>query len=227
MLHWIIDSRDAMACHHQSSFVDGWLPLHCDDKAGNPDANMDKLMASYKKAFGTSEGMEPGFDNIDAKTKLAVWQDNRAQIKDSLLLCDWVFPAIIHTFPSRKEYLEAEDFYGDIDAEAKILAQLTGMNVDTDFIDQAGERIRNLDRAVHIRNYKRSREIDTTGEWLYEYPEKSDGTKLDMKIFNDILDSYYKFRGWDKKTGHPTRDKFEKLGLKDVADELTKMGILK
>lgn len=220
MLHWIIDSRDPMACHHQSSFVAGWLPLHHEGKAGTPDSNMEKLKAAYKKAFGTSEGMEPGFDNIDGKTRLAVWQDNRAQIKDSLLICDWVFPAILHTFTSREEYIEAEDYYGDIDAEAKMLAPLTGLDIDTEYIDRAGERIRNLDRALHIRNYDRSRKVDSTGEWFYEYPEKSDGTKLDMKTFDAVLDSYYRYRGWDKTTGHPTRAKLEELGIEDVADEL-------
>jgi aldehyde:ferredoxin oxidoreductase len=226
MLHWIIDSRDPMACHHQSSFVAGWFPPHNEGKAGTPDSNMEKIKAAYKKAFGTAEGMEPGFENIDAKTRLAVWQDNRAQIKDSLLICDWPFPAIIHTFPSRKEYLEAEDYYGDIEAEAKMLAPLTGLDIDTEYIDRAGERIRNLDRAIHIRNYDRSREIDSTGEWYYEYPEKSDGTKLDMKMFNTILESYYAERGWDKSTGRPIRAKLDELGLKEVADELERIGKL-
>jgi len=226
MLHWIIDSRDAMASHHQSSFVVGWFPPHNEGKGGTPDSNMEKLKAAYKKAFGTSKGIEPGFENIDEKTRLAVWQDNRAQIKDSLLICDWVFPAILHTFSSREEYLEAEDYYGDIDAEAKMMAPLTGLDIDTEFIDKAGERIRNLDRAVHIRNYDRSREIDTTGEWIYEYPEKSDGTKLDMELFNTILDSYYMHRGWDKNTGCPTRTKLEELGLTNVADELERLGRL-
>jgi aldehyde:ferredoxin oxidoreductase len=226
MLHWIIDSRDPMACHHQSSFVAGWFPLHNEGKAGTTDSNMEKIKAAYKKAFGTAEGMEPGFENIDAKTKLAVWQDNRAQIKDSLLICDWPFPAIIHTFSSREEYLEAEDYYGDIEAEAKMLAPLTGLDIDTEYIDRAGERIRNLDRAIHIRNYDRSREIDSTGEWFYEYPEKSDGTKLDMEMFNTILESYYAERGWDKNTGRPIRAKFEELGLKEVADKLEKLGKL-
>jgi aldehyde:ferredoxin oxidoreductase len=215
-----------MACHHQSSFVAGWFPLHCEDHGGTPDSDMEKLKRAYRKAFGTAEGLEPGFDNIDGKTKLAVWQDNRAQIKDSLLICDWVFPAILRTFTSRENYIKAEDYYGDIDAEAKMLAPLTGLDIDTDFIDKAGERIRNLDRALHIRNYDRSRKIDSSGEWYYEYPEKSDGTKLDMKIFNAVLDSYYKFREWDKKTGRPIRAKFEELGLKDVADELERLGKL-
>ncbi len=223
MLHWIIDSRDPLACHHQSSFVTGWFPLHHGGKGGTPDSNMEKLKATYIKAFGTAAGIEPGFDNIDAKTKLAVWQDNRAQVKDSLLVCDWVFPAILRCFPSREAYLAAEDYYGNIHAEAELLAPLTGLDVDTAFIDKAGERIRNLDRALHVRNYARSRAIDATGEWLYEYPEKSDGTKLDKETFDAIVDSYYQNRGWDMRTGRPLRAKLIELGLQDVAEELDSM----
>ena len=222
MLHWIIDSRDAMASHHQSSFMAGWMPLHNEGKGGTPDSNMETLKKAYEKAFGTKNGMEAGFENIDDKTKLAVWQDNRAQTKDSLLVCDWVFPAIIHTFRTREEYLESDDYSGDIDAEAKLFGPLTGLDIDTADIDSAGERIRNLDRALHIRNYGRSREVDAGGEWYYEYPEKSEGSKLDMKLFNEILDSYYTHRGWDKATGHPTRATLERLGMGDVADELEK-----
>jgi len=32
--------------------------------------------------------------------------------------------------------------------------------------------------------------------------------------------------GWDKKTGAPTRASLERLGLKDVASGLARMGLL-
>jgi len=225
-LHWAIDSRDPMACHHQSSFVSQWFPPHYEGKAGSPDVDFNKLKATYAKLFGTADGMEPGFEHIDAKMKLTVWLDNRAQIKDSLLLCDWCFPRILRGFHSREELIAAKDYCGDIDAEAKMLAPLTGLNITTPDLEEAGERIRNLDRALHVRNYNRSRKDDSSGEWLCEYPEKSDGTQWTMPIFNSILDSYYENRNWDRITGCPTRAKLEELGLKDVADGLAGNGKL-
>jgi aldehyde:ferredoxin oxidoreductase len=36
-----------------------------------------------------------------------------------------------------------------------------------------------------------------------------------------LLDEYYEIRGWDKKTGLPTREKLFELGLTEVANELT------
>ncbi len=41
-----------------------------------------------------------------------------------------------------------------------------------------------------------------------------------MNMFKTLLESYYRNRGWDTNTGHPTRAKLEELGLKDVADAL-------
>jgi aldehyde:ferredoxin oxidoreductase len=225
-LHWLVDSRDPLASHHQSSFVSNWLPPHHEGKMGSPDTDIKKLLATYARVFGTTAGMEPGFDNIDAKTKLAIWSDNRAQLKDSLLVCDWCFPRLLKGFHTKDELKAAKDYYGDIDAETKMFVPLTGLDITTSDLEEAGERIRNLDRALHVRNYNRSREIDSTGEWYCEYPEKADGTKWDTAIFNRILDSYYQNRGWDRKTGCPTRAKLEELDLKDVADELGRRGRL-
>jgi hypothetical protein len=35
-----------------------------------------------------------------------------------------------------------------------------------------------------------------------------------------VLDEYYEWRGWDKRTGLQKRSKLEELGLEDVAEVL-------
>ena len=50
---------------------------------------------------------------------------------------------------------------------------------------------------------------------------------MGKKSFNELLDAWYEVRGSDKKTGAPTRETLEKLGLKSVADDLEKMGVYK
>jgi len=52
-------------------------------------------------------------------------------------------------------------------------------------------------------------------------PAKGQVVNLDL-----MLDEYYEARGWDKNTGFPTREKLEELDLKEVADDLEKMGRL-
>ncbi|MEM2852838.1 MAG: aldehyde ferredoxin oxidoreductase C-terminal domain-containing protein [Ignisphaera sp.] len=47
-----------------------------------------------------------------------------------------------------------------------------------------------------------------------------------MVELDRMLDDYYTARGWDVKTGIPTRRKLEELGLAYVAEELTKLGRL-
>ena len=41
-----------------------------------------------------------------------------------------------------------------------------------------------------------------------------------MENMDKLLDEYYEIRGWDLKTGIPTREKLLELGLGDVADEI-------
>jgi aldehyde:ferredoxin oxidoreductase len=50
-----------------------------------------------------------------------------------------------------------------------------------------------------------------------------DGLKVDKVKWQKMLDEYYEYNGWDKKTGIPTRARLESLGLGYIADELEKM----
>jgi aldehyde:ferredoxin oxidoreductase len=43
---------------------------------------------------------------------------------------------------------------------------------------------------------------------------------LDRGKWNEALTRYYELRGWDAKSGHPTKGKLEVLGMKNIADKL-------
>jgi aldehyde:ferredoxin oxidoreductase len=88
--------------------------------------------------------------------------------------------------------------------------------MSTEELETCGERIFNLERALHIRNYGRNRVVDETIEWYCELPEKTDGTKVDAETFRRILDVYYVCRGWDGERGIPRRGKLVELGLENV-----------
>jgi aldehyde:ferredoxin oxidoreductase len=218
MLHWAIDSRDPLASHHQTGYIHCWFPPHYE--GGSALVEREKLEATFTRVFGVPGILEPGFGHLEAKTLVTKWFDDRAQVKDSLLLCDWVFPRVLNGFDTAEELAAADDYYGDVDAEAAMLAPLTGLDITTADLDRAGERIRNLDRALQIRNSGRSRAVDQQAEWVFEYPEKSDGSRLDQALFDKILDSYYGHRGWELAGGWPTRAKLDDLGLGEVADQL-------
>ncbi|MBW8383082.1 MAG: hypothetical protein K0M69_11255, partial [Youngiibacter sp.] len=50
--------------------------------------------------------------------------------------------------------------------------------------------------------------------------------KMDRDDMQLALTMFYKEMGWDEKLGTPTRATLERLGLKDVADELGSLNLL-
>ena len=84
-----------------------------------------------------------------------------------------------------------------------------------------GERICNLEKAYNSRLGLR-REHDTICErWMHEpCPEGPNKGRVAADMFDQVLDEYYEWRGWDKETGLQTRKKLEELGMEDVADVL-------
>lgn len=141
---------------------------------------------------------------------MAIWNENRSEFKCSLILCDWAFP--MPYFAS---------------AEAYLYSAVTGNDITTQEVDRIGERLKNLQRAVLIRNHDRTRQAEV-GEILpfFKRPDGSKGISIDEEEFAVMVDHYYEQRGWDKATGWPTRSKLEELDLKDVADALENLGKL-
>jgi aldehyde:ferredoxin oxidoreductase len=123
------------------------------------------------------------------------------------------------------------------EAEAKMYSLVTGLDMDLDGMLEAGERIRNLERAIMVREGRR-RADDTFGDEFFDKAREDftvpgpDGAfvketrALDRSKFEKLKDAYYTERGWDLKTGIPTRAKLEELGLKDVANKLAALGLL-
>ena len=93
-------------------------------------------------------------------------------------------------------------------------------------LEEMAERSKLLMRAIHIRNYGRDRELEVNAVYPgLTYPD-SMGLTSSWEDWNDLVDLYYEERGWDKKTGWPTRECYEKVGLKEVADQLEQIGKL-
>ena len=75
-----------------------------------------------------------------------------------------------------------------------------------------GERIYNIERAYNAREGL-TREDDIPPEKFFKEPIETKIRVLDRVKFEKLKDEYYTLRGWDIKTGNPTRKKLEKLGL--------------
>ncbi|HOY74412.1 MAG TPA: aldehyde ferredoxin oxidoreductase family protein [Deltaproteobacteria bacterium] len=100
-----------------------------------------------------------------------------------------------------------------------VINAATGWSLDAAGFRQAGERIFNLARAFNVREGLR-RKDDTLPARLLEDP-LPDGPAAGLTVnLEPLLDAYYDFRGWDRRTGIPTEEKLRELKLDFVINQL-------
>jgi aldehyde:ferredoxin oxidoreductase len=127
--------------------------------------------------------------------------------------------------------------------ESQAFSLVTGIDMDTAGMLRVGERVRNVERAIMVREGRR-REDDTLANYCFTVPQGKgqefenlssalpgkvpgpDGhwidvrRAIDRKRWEGLKDAYYAVRGWDPVTGIPRRAKLEELDLKDIAKDL-------
>jgi aldehyde:ferredoxin oxidoreductase len=107
----------------------------------------------------------------------------------------------------------------------ELFSAATGIKVSEEEMMEVADRIWNLERALIVREGITRKDDIIVGRYMDEpmHGGPLNGMALDRKKWDEMLDEYYELNGWDKKTGIPTRDKLEALGLKDVANELAEV----
>jgi len=188
-----------------------------------PDASpvTTKVFHDVARAFWGS--VEAGdFSSYDGKALAAKIIQNRTYIRESLGLCDFTYP-ILYSF-------NTPDHVGDPDLEAKIFTAVTG--VAGEELDQYGERICNLQRAILVREGRKVPETDYPPEYNFTEPLQAIGHSemlmvpgpgeeavnvagrvLDRDRFTSMLKEYYHLRGWDEETGLPLAEPLAAVGL--------------
>ena len=81
-----------------------------------------------------------------------------------------------------------------------------------------GERITNLRRAFNIKTGLTIKE-DILPKRITSEPLSDGGTKGNTVELEPMLKEYYELRGWDAKSGKPSKEKLISLGLKKIAKE--------
>lgn len=187
-------------------------------------AKIEDMKQVTKEVYGSEQAIDPVGKVTPyhpSKGKFAISIDHRGIVKDSLPVCDWVFPVVVSPHPERK-------FMGDTSIESKLFSAVTGVRWDEKQLDRAAERCWNLHRAITIRDWKTTNlrdSHDTLPDVYFRGTTAAAAvpasiTCLDRQDFEAAKTDYYQQRGWDTKTGAPTRGKLEELGLKGVADKL-------
>lgn len=177
------------------------------------------------------------FTTTEGKAVAARMIQDRQYAKESLILCDWIYPVSDNKFN--------EDHVGDPTLESSLYSAVTGADVDEAAMYRLGERAFNQQRAAVVRDGWRGRADDRLPEDWHAEPLKKGVMDPDCLVpgkdgqpvsrvgavvggdeFENMKDDYYQSRGWDIASGLQKRGVMEGLGLKDVADDLERRGLL-
>lgn len=165
---------------------------------------------AFQEIFGIPVPHEVDRFTADGKGKLTKWnQDIRTATTDAPTMCAFLLDMAVVGIAAQNT--------------ASLMEAVTGFTYTPDDILQVGERINNLAHAFNVREGF-TREDDTLPERLLTEPLKGGASKghfVSRDELNQMLDEYYEARGWDVKTGAPSREKLEELGLGYVADQLS------
>ena len=148
------------------------------------------------EVLGVPKKMDPL--TTEGKAEMCIWFQNYFAFVDSSLVCKFV------TFA-----LTPEDF-------AKAMSACTGWDWDADKVLLTGERIYNLERMIQCREGV-GRKDDTLPERFLKEPAPVGPPKGKVVPLKEMLDEYYKLRGWDVETGIPLPETLRRLGLEDAA----------
>ena len=145
----------------------------------------------------------PFYPTVDMCCDIVDWQERMHYIDDALGQC-----AGLSSFPLKPPY--------HIHNYPKFISAGAGIEMDENKLSQAAKRYRTLVRSINIsRGMRRKDEKPPENHWKKRFPE----------LEKELLDTYYKFKGWNND-GIPTKESLQEMGLDYVAQEFIKRGIL-
>jgi benzoyl-CoA reductase subunit BamB len=166
-----------------------------------PDEKFKQMVLDWEPR---GERSNPYYPTVDMSVDIVDWQEKMHYIDDVLGVCTG-----LSSFPLKPPY--------HIHNYPKFISAATGIDMDEAGLTQVYNRNRNLVRAINIRRgLRRSDEKPPQDHWKKRFPE----------LEERLLDSYYKFKGWNMD-GIPTKETLQKLDLAYISEDLIKRGILR
>ena len=149
------------------------------------------------------ENSMPFYPTVDMCCEIVDWQERMHYIDDALGQCSG-----LSAFPLKPPY--------HIHNYPKFISAGAGIDMNEETLTQAAKRYRTLVRAINIRRgMRRKDEQPPEDHWKKRFPE----------LEKELLDAYYKFKGWNND-GIPTKEYLQELGLDYVSEDFLKRGIL-
>jgi benzoyl-CoA reductase subunit BamB len=163
----------------------------------------DKFKQYFLDWEPRGENSMPYYPTVEMTCEIVDWQERMHYIDDALGMCAGLSsfhlkpPYHIHNYP-------------------KFISAGAGIDMDEDKLTKATKRYRTLVRAVNIRRgMRRKDEKPPEDHWKKRFPE----------LEAQLLDAYYKLKGWNKD-GIPTQESLQELGLDYVSEDFIQRGIL-
>ena len=233
-LLYATEARQPIACLHEIfSPALNWLLSSYNLPGSYTTGAVIRNMA--KMFWGSEEAAD--FSTYEGKALAAKRIQDRQYALECLILCNFAWPLMLVE--------DSEDHIGDPGVESRVVSAVTGMDLDEDGLSRIGEKVFNLQRAIHAREGRSGREKDVLPEAFYSRPIQAayfnpgclvpgeDGEPLsrmgqvvDKDKFEGMKDEYYRLRGWDVSSGLQHRKKLEDLEMGDVAEDLAGRGLV-
>jgi benzoyl-CoA reductase subunit BamB len=165
-----------------------------------PDEKFKQYLLDWEPR---GEKSMPFYPTVGMCCDIVDWQERMHYIDDALGMC-----AGLSSFPLKPPY--------HIHNYPKFISAGAGIDMDEDQLTQAAKRYRTLVRAINIRRgMRRKDEKPPENHWKKRFPE----------LEKELLDTYYKFKGWNND-GIPTQASLHQMGLDYVAADFLGRGIL-
>jgi benzoyl-CoA reductase subunit BamB len=166
-----------------------------------PDEKFKQYLLDWEMR---GERSNPYYPTVDMSVDIVDWQEMMHYIDDAVGMC-----AGLSSFPLKPPY--------HIHNYPAFVSSATGLDMDEASLTEVYKRNRTLLRAVNVRRgLRRADEKPPEDHWKKRFPE----------LEAQLLDAYYKFKGWDNE-GIPTRKTLEELDLGYVAEDLEQRGIIR
>jgi aldehyde:ferredoxin oxidoreductase len=208
---------------HEIGYVRMPWTMHQVDPASSP-VSPESLLKIARLFWGSEAAADQ--TTYGGKAMAALKMQNRTYLRDSLGLCDFVWPITYS--------LSAPDGVGDPYLEGNIFNAVTGIPAGD--LDIYAERIFNLQRLIRVREGHRVPRDDYPPDFNFTEPLTTNvhggmliapgpggrsvdmmGNTLDRVKYKDMLREYYLLRGWDLKTGLPTKKTLAALGMDGIS----------
>jgi len=164
-----------------------------------------------EKITGDKKWASPYY--VEYRPEIVRWHEDCYAVTEALGICVFTSTAAYAVTPANM---------------AEMFTYATGIRMTEEEIMLAGRRILTVEKCFNVREGADRKYDDLPWRIMHEPAPEGPikGMVTSPEELNKMLDRYYELHEWDKKTSWPYKETLLKLGLKDIAEQLEKMGRL-